>query len=164
MQLSKIAAGVHDFDFLVGTWRVQHRQLKQRLAGSVDWIEFGGTTVAQPLMGGAANFDDNLLELPDGAYRAVTLRSFDAKTQQWSIWWLDGRTPLGPLDPPVRGGFQNGIGTFYADDSFAGKPIRVRFIWSCIAESSCQWQQAFSSDQGLNWETNWIMRFTRSEP
>jgi hypothetical protein len=163
VELSKAACGVHDFDFFVGTWRVQHRQLKRRLAGSTEWNEFDGTTTAQPLMDGAANFDDNFLDLTGGAYRAITLRCFDAKTNQWSIWWLDGRTPLGPLDPPMRGGFKEGIGTFYADDSFEGKPIRVRFIWSRIAASSCQWEQAFSSDRGSTWETNWIMAFTRSE-
>jgi hypothetical protein len=157
------ASGMRDFDFFVGTWRVHHRQLKRRLAGCAEWIEFGGTAVARPLLDGAANFDDNLLELPSGAYRAVTLRAFDANTNQWSIWWLDGRSPLGPLDPPVRGGFQHGIGTFYADDSFEGKPIRMRFIWSRMARGSCQWEQAFSNDRGLHWETNWIMNFTRTE-
>lgn len=92
--------GLHDFDFFVGYWQVRHQQLRQRLAGSEEWIEFAGTAVAQPLMGGYGNFDDNVLELPSGTYHAVTLRAFDAKTKQWSIWWLDGRTPLDPLDPP----------------------------------------------------------------
>ncbi|HMH87817.1 MAG TPA: hypothetical protein VK523_04195 [Steroidobacteraceae bacterium] len=155
--------GLDDFDFLTGSWRVRHRQLKERLAGSQEWIEFPGTTVAQKLMGGHANFDDNVLELPGDAYRAVTLRAFDAKTNQWSIWWLDGRTPSGPLDPPVRGRFEDGVGTFYADDSYQGKPIRVRFIWSNITASSCQWEQAFSGDQGAHWETNWIMTFERAD-
>ena len=90
-------SALHDFDFLAGRWRVHHRQLKQRLSGCEDWIEFRGSTIAQPLMGGCANMDDNTLELPGGAYRAVTLRAFDA----------------------------------------------------------------FSPDQGLNWETNWIMNFAR---
>jgi hypothetical protein len=42
----------------------------------------------------------------------VTLRSFDPATGQWSIWYLDTRAPLGPLDPPVRGSFRDGVGTF----------------------------------------------------
>ena len=87
--------------------------------------------------------------------------AFDAKAEQWCIWWLDGRKPAGPLDPAMRGTFTNGVGTFYADDAFDGKAIRVRFIWSKITTVSCQWEQAFSPDQGMNWETNWIMQFTR---
>lgn len=155
--------GLHDFDFFFGRWRVHHHRLKDRLAGSHEWIDFDGSTVAQPIMGGYGNIDDNVLELPGGSYHAVTLRSFDAKSNQWSIWWLDGRSPLGPLDPPVRGSFRDGVGTFYANDTFNGKPIRVRFIWSAITAQDCRWEQAFSPDGGKTWETNWTMEFMRSD-
>jgi len=64
--------------------------LKERLAASQEWVEFEGTLVAQSLMDGNANVDDNVLYLPDDTYRAVSLRSFDPKTGEWSIWWLDG--------------------------------------------------------------------------
>jgi hypothetical protein len=101
-QIDSEAPGVHDFDFLVGHWRVHHRKLKERLANNHEWVEFEGALNSQPLMGGYSNVDDLLLEVPGGAYRGVALRSFDSKTQQWSIWWLDSRTPLGPLDPPVQ--------------------------------------------------------------
>jgi hypothetical protein len=162
MQMQDSATAVHDFDFLIGRWRLHHRRLKERLVGNRDWVEFEGTSVAQKLMDGYGNVDDNVLELPGGAYRAVSLRSFDPKTQQWSIWWLDGRTPLGPLDPPVRGGFKDGVGTFYADDTFNGKPIRVRYLWSHITPTSCHWEQAFSSDRGASWETNWMTDLERA--
>src|ERR1700729_3885510 len=141
-------SGLHDFDFLYGQWRVHHRRLKERLAGNSEWIEFEGTLFARELMGGYGNVDDSVLELPSGTYRAVGLRSFDAESGQWSIWWLDARTPLGPLEPPVQGSFREGVGTFYADDTFAGKPIRVRFEWSKIQPESCHWEQAFSTDEG----------------
>jgi hypothetical protein len=154
-------SGLHDFDFLMGEWRVRHRRLKERLAGNNQWIEFAGTLSARKLMEGAGNVEDNFLDLPGGAYRAVGLRSFDAKSGQWSIWWLDGRMPLGPLDPPVRGRFENGVGTFLAEDTFNGKPIRVRYVWSQITRVSCRWEQAFSPDGGKTWETNWVMDFTR---
>jgi hypothetical protein len=45
-----------------------------------------------------------------------------------AIWWLDGRTPSSDLDQPVKGHFKNGVGMFYADDTFQGKPVRVRFL------------------------------------
>jgi len=61
----------------------------------------------------------------------------------------------------VFGNFQNGVGTFNGDDTFNGKPIKVRFIWSKITASSAQWEQAFSPDGGKSWETNWVMDFTR---
>src|ERR1700723_4071680 len=92
--------GLHDFDFLVGHWRVHHRKLKDRLANSHEWIEFEGTLFSQPLMVGSANVDDDVFEVPGGTYRGVAPRSFDAKSGQWSIWWMDSRTPLAPMDPP----------------------------------------------------------------
>jgi hypothetical protein len=154
-----------DFDFLFGSWHVAHRRLRKRLAACTDWDAFGGTSRASPLLGGLANFDDNRLELPPssgGAYRAVTLRAFDATHDQWSIWWLDGRYP-DRLDVPMVGRFDaDGTGTFHADDVFEGRPIRVRFLWSHTRTPSPRWEQAFSLDRGATWETNWEMAFSRT--
>ncbi len=154
--------GLHDFDFLFGRWQVHHRKLKHRLVNSHEWMEFEGTLFCQPLMGGYANVDDTVFEVPGGTYRGVATRSFDAKTGQWSIWWLDSRTPLGPMDPPVRGSFHDGVGTFYAnDDTEGGKPVRTRFLWSGITPTSGHWEQAESTDGGKTWETDWIMDLKR---
>lgn len=158
---SEQQSGLHDFDFYMGKWRVHHRRLKDRLAGSQEWQEFEGTSEAWPILDGAGNIDDNVLELPAGSYRAISLRSFDPESDQWSIWWLDGRHPKGPLDPPVVGGFKDGVGTFLAEDTFNGQPITVRFIWSNITATSTRWEQAFSPDGGETWEINWIMESTR---
>lgn len=149
-----------DFDFFIGDWRVRHRRLKQRLAGCAEWDEFDGTSCARSLLGGTGNIDDNVLAMPDGAYRAITLRSFDAATRLWSIWWLDGRRPH-RLDTPVVGRFENGTGLFYADDVLDGMPIVVRFMWSSIDANTAHWEQAFSDDGGETWETNWTMDFAR---
>jgi hypothetical protein len=157
----EVVPGLHDFDFLFGHWQVHHRKLKQRLANDHEWVEFEGTLFSQPLMDGYANIDDDVFEVPGGTYRGVAPRSFDAKSRQWSIWWMDGRFPAAPMDPPVKGGFHNGIGTFYADDTDHGKPIRIRFIWSQITPASCHWEQAFSPDGGKTWETNWVQDLKR---
>ena len=159
---SQPAGSFHDFDFLVGRWTVKHRRLKGRLEHNIDWETFAGTCETRLILGGQANVDDNVLELPGGTYRAVTMRVFDPATKTWSIWWLDSRHPH-DLDPPVAGGFRNGIGTFFADDRFRGKPIKVRFIWSDITATKARWQQAFSEDGGATWETNWVMEFSRVE-
>lgn len=155
-------SGILDFDFFIGDWRVEHRQLKERLAHCSEWAEFGGTTVTRKILGGSGNLDDNVLEHPDGTYRAATLRSFNEGTGTWSIWWLDGRKP-GNLDTPMVGRFERGIGTFYADDIFSGKPIRVRFLWTLPAPDKPHWEQAFSADCGESWETNWTMDFARQD-
>jgi hypothetical protein len=151
---------VHDFDFFFGRWDVAHRRLKERLTGDARWETFGGSCDTRPVMGGQGNMDDNVLELPAGTYRAVTLRTFDPQSGLWSIWWVDARTS--GIEPPVRGGFEDGVGTFYGDDILRGEPVRVRFTWSDITPASAHWAQALSVDGGETWETNWEMRFSRA--
>lgn len=150
----------HDFDFLVGKWKVHHWRLAQRLAGNHDWVEFDGTSRLWLTMDGHGTIDDNYVGLPGGPYRAVGIRCYDPKTQQWAIWWLDQRQPR-IIEPPVFGNFQNGVGTFEGDDTFNGKPIKVRFVWSKVTPNSAHWEQAFSADDGKTWETNWRMEFTK---
>lgn len=149
-----------DFDFFIGRWQVRHRRLQQRLVGCDTWDHFEGTSQVRPLLGGAGNVDDNWLDLPGGGYRAVSLRSFDAATRQWSIWWLDGRLPH-RLDPPVVGRFAGGVGEFQCDDMLDGQPIRVRFLWTQTDGPQPRWEQAFSADGGQTWESNWVMEFQR---
>ncbi len=160
MSVQASRSGAGDFDFFIGRWRVHHRRLNERLAGCKDWTEFDGSCETRKILGGLGNMDDNVLNLPGDPYRAVTLRTFNTTTWQWTIWWLDGRNP-GSLDKPVVGGFENGIGTFFAEDELDGRPIRVRFLWSMSATDAPRWEQAFSADAGANWETNWTMNFTR---
>jgi len=156
-------SGLHDFDFLVGTWKVHSRKLKQRLMGSHDWEEFDGTIRTFKLMNGQADIDDTEFDTPEGIYRGVAPRAYDPKTALWAIWWIDGRNPHGALDPPVKGRFVHGVGTFYADDTLHGKPIKVRFVWSHITTNSAHWEQAYSGDGGKTWEVNWSQVLKRVE-
>jgi hypothetical protein len=155
-----ITGAPEDWAFLVGRWNVQHRRLKKRLVGDTQWEDFAGTCVNWPLMGGLGNVDDNVLELPGGTYRGVGVRAFDAETRQWSIWWIDSRR--GGMDPPVRGGFKDGVGVFQGADTHEGRPIIARFRWSEITANTAKWDQAFSTDGGKTWETNWLMQFARA--
>ncbi len=150
-----------DFDFFIGNWNVKHRRLKKRLANSQDWEEFDGTCRCWSMLGGLANIDDSVVNLPGGAYRGVGLRAFDAKTGSWADWWLDGRNPH-KIDVPIIGTFADGVGTFLSDDTFEGRPIKVRGTFSKITRTSLQWEQAFSADGGRSWETNWVMNYTRT--
>lgn len=152
----------HDFDFILGDWRVQHRRLNARLAGCTDWTAFAGLSCTRQTQGGFGNLEDNLLHFPDGDVRAVAMRSYDPHTAAWAIWWLDGRHPH-RLDVPVVGRFSDGAGVFHADDTLDGRPIRVRFIWRPNPGARPTWEQAFSADAGASWETNWTMEFTRHE-
>ena len=154
-----------DFDFVFGDWVVHHRYLTERLAGrgseTGDWIEFDGTMSTRPILGGSGNVEDNVLSKPDGEYRAVALRSFDPAAGTWAIWWLDGRAPH-QLDVPVVGGFVDGVGTFFGDDTLDGRSIRIRFVWTRQSADALRWEQALSPDGGESWEVNWTMDFARA--
>lgn len=152
-------ADAHDFDFQVGEWQVHHRV--KRPIGSTTWTEFDGTCRNRELIDGSANVEEHRFDRPAGVTYGIAIRAYDPKAAQWAIWWIDSRTPHGALDPPVVGGFEKGIGTFYSDATLEGKPIRVRFIWSEITPVTARWEQAYSSDAGASWETNWIMEFSR---
>jgi len=150
-----------DFDFLIGRWTVRHQRLRRRLAGDTQWDAFDGTMHARLILAGQGNFDENVIHLPTGSYQACTLRLHDPHTGRWSIHWIDGRDPK--LDPPMVGQFTDGVGTFFGNDSFQGRPIRVRFLWTRPDPSGARWEQAFSVDDGASWETNWIMNFEPAE-
>ena len=150
-----------DFDFWMGSWDVKNRYVKKRLAGSDEWDEFESTVVARPLLDGLGNEDEFRTDYR-GGFIGMSLRFFDPETKQWWIYWADTRRS-GRLDPPVVGAFDGDVGIFEGDDTFDGKPIRVRFIWSGVTTPTPRWEQAFSEDGGETWETNWIMEFTRAE-
>lgn len=152
-------SGVQDFDFEFGDWSVHHRVKR---AADGQWLEFDGACTTRSLMDGAMNVEEHIFNKPDGTTRGVALRAYDEKTRQWAIWWVDSRAPLGALDPPMMGRFENGVGTFYSDGILKGKATRTRFIWSQITPASARWEQAYSADSGKTWETNWIMEFRRS--
>jgi hypothetical protein len=148
-----------DFDFIIGSWKVHNRRLKQRLKGSDSWEEFEGRVVARKIWGGAANVDEYDAESPSGRIRGMTVRLYNPQSQQWSLYW--GNHANGVLDTPMIGGFKDGRGEFYDQEMFEGRSIYVRFIWSNITANTARWEQAFSPDGGKTWETNWIMEFTR---
>jgi len=157
--MSKEQDGRNDFDFFIGSWTGQNRRLRERLKGSNDWEEFEGKSVARKILGGLGNIDEVSMNRESGTLEGFTLRLYDPKSRQWSIYWADSLGAI--LLTPMAGSFQNGRGEFFDQETFEYKKIFSRFIWSEITENSCRWEQAFSTDGGKTWETNWITDFKR---
>jgi hypothetical protein len=145
-----LARPTSDFDFLVGTWRVRNRRLRERLTGCTDWEEFENTFVVRSHLNGLVNVDEATLP----GYRGMTFRTYDIAAGEWSLHWLHSQDLR--MDPaPVRGRFDGGVGTFVAEDTHAGVPIRCRYRWTVLGPGAATWEQAFSTDGGASWETNW---------
>lgn len=151
--------GREDFDFLIGSWKSKQRRLRERLKGSQSWEEFEATLEVRKVLGGLGNFDELSMVRPSGVARGITLRLFNPETRQWSIYWADSSG--NGLGAPMVGEFSNGRGLFYDAEPFEGKRIFSRFIWTHDSPDSCHWEQAFSTDGGATWETNWKADFTR---
>jgi hypothetical protein len=147
---------VHDFDFLRGRWRVHNRSLKRRLRGSSEWKEFEATHLFTPYLGGVANVDQ--MDCPSEGFSGMSVRCFDVAQRRWAIHWITDKR--GVLEPPVWGGFDGDVGTFVGRDVDDGRDVHVRFTWTRLGPDSARWEQAFSLD-GREWETNWVMSFTR---
>jgi hypothetical protein len=148
----------HDFDFIDGQWTSTQRRLASILSGSDEWTEFEATLDCSVLLDGNATFD--VLRAPDQGIEGITLRLFDPAKKVWRIWWATAKS--GNLDVPVEGAFADGTGTFECDDTWQGRPVRVRYQWLDTRTGTPRWEQAFSADNGLTWEVNWSATFRRA--
>jgi hypothetical protein len=156
-----IRSTARDFDFWLGRWYGRNWRLRERLAGCDEWDEFESISVARRLPGGMGNQDEFRTDY-GGGYVGMSIRFFDSKREQWSIYWADSRT-CGTLDPPVVGTFMGDTGIFEGPDTFEGRPILVRYTWSQVSSGTPRWEQAFSEDGGETWETNFVSEFRRVE-
>ncbi len=151
---------VRDFDYFVGAWSTTQHRLKTRNDGHQVWETFPATLCMEPYLNGLVTVDE--MYMPTKGKAGVTIRAFDVRKRQWSIYWISSAD--GVLDVPgVVGGFHGHHGEFYGDDVDDGRPIRVRYTWDEIDHDHARWEQAFSYDN-RKWETNWMGDFVRADP
>jgi len=150
----------HDFDFHLGTWATHLERLQGPLTGSTSWVEYDGATIVRPAWSGRANLVELEATGPSGSLEVLGLRLYNPETRQWSLNFASSRD--GTLTPPAIGGFTDGRGEFFGDESLNGKPISVRFVISDITPTSVRFEQSFSDDGGTSWEPNWIAVDTRA--
>lgn len=147
--------GQHDFDFEMGKWQIHLKRMLHPLSGSAEWVEFDGTSVTRPVWEGRAQIEEFETTSAAGRVEGMTLRLYDPKARQWSLYWANAKTGQLGL-PPTVGEFRNGVGEFYDQEPYNGRQILVRYQWSRITPDSAHFEQAFSDDGGRTWEVNWI--------
>ena len=151
----------NDFDFFEGKWKLHNKKLTSRLSQCTEWTEFESTQEMHKVLNGMGNIDNFLATFDGQPFEGMSLRLFNPKTNLWSIYWADSNE--GKLDPPVLGSFENNIGHFITKDTFHGKNILVAFRWDARDKDNPIWSQAFSDDNGINWEWNWYMFMTKTK-
>ena len=151
--------GQHDFDFEIGTWKTHLSRRLRPLTGSIEWVEYEGTSVVRKVWSGGANLVELDVEGSAGRIQALSLRLYNPQSRQWSLNFSNIRG--GTMSPPTIGEFKNGRGEFYSQETLNGRAILVRFVISDVTSDSCRFEQAFSADGGKTWEVNWVATDTR---
>lgn len=151
--------GQKDFDFEIGVWTTKLRRLAVPLSGSSKWLEYEGTTIVRKVWDGRANLVELNVKGPAGQIEALSLRLYNPSSRQWSLNFANVKG--GVMAAPTIGGFKNGRGEFYNQETYEGRAVLVRFVISEITANSCRFEQAFSDDGGKTWEVNWIAIDTR---
>ena len=157
----QIRDGQHDFDFHFGTWKTHIMRLAHPLSGSNTWIELNGTVKVRKVWDGRANMEELEAGNATTHFKGMTLFLYNPKAHQWSQAFVN--MDDGTLNPPLIGEFKNGRGELFDQETYNGRTILVRFVWSDITPDSHHVEQAFSDDGGKTWEPNFIATLTRDK-
>jgi hypothetical protein len=158
-RFSTVRDGQHDFDWQLGTWKIHMSRLQHPLTGSTSWTELDGIVVVRKVWDGCANLAEITADGPASHLEFLSLRLYNPRAHQWSLNFSSSNG--GTLGVPMIGEFNNGRGEFYDQESFNGRTILVRFVFSALSLNSGRDEQAFSEDGGKTWEVNWINTQTR---
>jgi len=152
--------GQRDFDFELGSWKIHLKRRQHPLTGSNSWVEFDGTSVTRKVWEGRSQIEEFEVDSPTGHLEGLTLRLYNPQTRQWSLYWANSKD--GTMGgPPNVGEFKDGRGEFYCQDTYNGRVIYIRYVWSGITANSAHFEQSFSPDGGKTWEVNWVTDQTR---
>jgi hypothetical protein len=149
-----------DFDFEMGTWHTHLKRLVHPLTGSTTWVEMDGTSRIRPVWGGRANLVELEVTAANGQKTdGLSLRLYDPTTKTWSLNFANAS--MGTMTAPAIGTFKDGRGEFYDHETYDGRTVYVRGVFSDITANSYRFEQAFSTDEGKTWELNWVAVDTR---
>ena len=81
-----------DFDYLVGSWNIRNRTLKEPLVGSDEWEEFDATQEFRLVLLGLGNVDIFHTKFDEKPFEGLTVRLFEPQTRLWTIYWADSNT------------------------------------------------------------------------
>jgi hypothetical protein len=161
-QAGTLHDGQHDFDFNLGTWQTHIRRLMNPLTGSTTWVELDGTVVVKKVWGGRAQLEEIEADGSTGHFEGLTLFLYNPEAHQWNMNFTSSGD--GTLSTPSIGEFKNGRGEFYDQETYKGRTIFVRIVWSNITPDSHRFEQSFSEDGGKTWEPNFVATLTRAKP
>ena len=154
--------GEHDFDFHLGVWRTHIKRIADPFSGAANPIELNGTVSVRKVWDGRAQLEEIETDGPDGHWEGMTLFLYNPASRQWSQSFINSK--VGELGSPLIGSFSNGRGELLSEDTFKGRTILVRGVWSDITPDSHQYAESYSQDGGRTWAPAFIAHLTREKP
>lgn len=154
--------GQHDFDFNIGVWRTHIKRVLDPFAGAGNSIELNGTVTVRKVWDGRAQLEEIETDGPNGHWEGMTLFLYNPGAHQWSQSFINSK--VGELGSPLVGSFSNGRGELFSQDTFKGRSILVRGVWSDITPDSHHYEESYSQDGGRTWQPAFIANLTRQEP
>jgi len=157
------SAHAREFDFWLGDWEIRQKIL--RADGS--WLELPARTSVSSTLDGCAliehwrgevQFFWEGMEKPE-RIEGLSVRSWDAGKQRWSIHWMDTRSPQ--FGEPYVGSFRAGRGEFFREFESGGEKRVGRISFSDIGPDSVDWSLAISRDGRKTWQPVWTMEMRR---
>jgi hypothetical protein len=154
--------GQHDFDFNIGVWHTHIRRILDPLSGGSHAIELNGTVTVRKVWDGRAQLEEIETDGPNGHWEGMTLFLYNPTARQWTQSFINSK--VGELGNPLVGSFNSGRGELFAQDTFAGRTILVRGVWSDIKPDSHHYEESYSADGGRTWAQAFIANLTRETP
>lgn len=124
----------------------QHRQTSLQRGHS---IEMNGTVTVRRVWEGRAQLEEIEADGPSGHWQGLTLFLYNPETHQWSQSFASSKT--GVVVSPLIGEFKNGRGELISQDTFGGRTVLVRGVWSDIKPDSHRFEESYSDDGGRTW-------------
>jgi hypothetical protein len=118
-----------------------------------------GTVQVRKVLNGRAQLEQIEANGSGGHLEGLTLFLYHPDAHQWAQYFADSE--VGVVNQPQIGEFKNGRGEFFDQESFNGRTVLVRFVWSDITPDSHKVEQLFSDDGGKTWEANFVAVLTR---
>jgi len=152
--------GQHDFDFNIGVWQTHINRFLDPFEGSTKSIELNGTVTVGKVWDGRAQLEEIEADGPKGHWEASTLFLYNPEAHQWSQSFANSKVGTLGSSPNV-GEFKDGLGVLIGQDTFNGKTILVRAVWSDIKPDSHQYEESYSNDGGTTWVRSFVANLTR---
>lgn len=155
--------GSHDFDFNLGRWHTSVQRIKDPFAAAPEPVRLEGTVTVRPVWGGKALIEEIEADGPGGHWEGLTLFLYNPEARQWSQNYANAAQ--GSFAPtPTIGERRGDRIELYSQDTFHGRTVLVRGLWSDIRPDSHSYEEDYSDDGGRSWHPAFLARLTRIAP